>query len=217
MTKLQNYFETFLPQKYFDFRRSIHNLNSNQAVVAELLRACCEEKDVKAIKLTFERILGKPEKAIVIKRTLLRTQYPDATGKISAPDGSSAVEVPHESTDITRGKVVVAKKDTPGWLLQQKLDKVGEVGRQHAYDVLENKDSHDVAEVLVCNLYAIAMGGANLDAIKLLFDYLDGTVADVIRIDGTDTILLENYAQNAPHNAVQDENGVWYVEKEVIA
>lgn len=213
MTKLQNYFNDFLPQTYFDFRRSIYDLTSNQAVVAELLRACCEETEVKAIKMAFERILGKPEQAVVIKRTLLRTQYPEAIGKLTAPADSPV----SEQIDITRGKVVVAEKDTPGYVLQKMLDKVGDEGRQYASDVLDDKDKHTVAEVMVCNLYSIAMRGANLDAIMLLFNYLDGTVADVIRIDGTDTILLENYAQNAPYDAVQDETGVWYVEKEVVS
>lgn len=41
-----------------------------------------------------------------------------------------------------------------------------------------------VAEVMVSNLYAIAMRGANLAAITMLFDYIDGAVADVIRLEG---------------------------------
>lgn len=213
MTKLQNYFSDFLPQSYFDFRRGIYGLRSNQAVVAELLRACCEEDEVKAIKMAFERLLGKPEKAIVIKRTLIRTEYPEANAKLPAP---TTTETPEVQSDVARGKVVMMEKDTPGYLLQQMLDKVGEKGRHYAYDVLDNKDKHSVAEVLVCNLYAIAMRGANLEAIKLLFDYLDGTVADVVRIEGSETILLENYAEKAPYEAVRDENGVWYVEQEAI-
>ena len=71
-------------------------------------------------------------------------------------------------------------------------------------------------EVLAANLYAIAMRGGNLGAIDLLFNHLDGAVADVIRLEGEDTILLENYAEQAPYNAVQDEDGVWYVEEEML-
>lgn len=212
MPKLQNFFSDFLPQNYFDFRRSIYDMTSNQAVVAELLRVCCEDDEVKAIKMAFERVLGKPEKAIVIKQTKMRVEYPEATGRLPSPE---ATDTP-EPIDITRGKVTLAQKDTPGYVLQQMLDKVGDEGNQYAYDVLENKDKHTVAEVMVCNLYAIAMRGGNLAAIDLLFEYLDGSIADVIRVEGSDTVLIENYAESAPYEAKQDENGVWYVERELV-
>ena len=212
MPKLQNFFNDFLPLNYRDFRQSIFSMTSNQAVVAELLRICCEDDEVKAIKMAFERILGKPEKALVIKQTKMRVEYPEATGKLPQPADTTPTEV----IDITRGKVVVAEKDTPGYALQQMLDKVGEAGNQYAYDVLESKDKHSVVEVMVCNLYAIAMRGGNLAAIDLLFEYLDGSIADVIRVEGSDTVLIENYAESAPYEAKQDENGVWYVEKEVV-
>lgn len=217
MKKLQNSFNDFLPQKYGEFRRSIHQLSSNQAVVAELLRICCEEDDVKAIKMAFERILGKPEKVLVIKRTAVRTVFPDALVKLTKPtvdtrvqDEVSAVVSPFED------KVVVDEANAPGVLLNKMLDKIGDEAQNYSYDVIGNKEKHTVAEVMVANLYAIAMRGANLAAIDMLFDYLDGAVADVVRLDGLDTILLENYASTAPYEAIQDENGVYYVEMETI-
>ena len=69
---------------------------------------------------------------------------------------------------------------------------------------------------MTANLYGIAMTGSNLGAIKLLLDHIDGAVADVIKLEGLDTILLENWADVAPYEAIQDENGVWFVEREGV-
>ena len=210
--KLNNYFKDHLSKNYRDFRFSVHKMSSNEAVVAELLRICCEEDNVQAIKLFFERTLGKPEKTIIIKRTSIRMEYPNATKKALKP------QVEEETTTISplENKVIVEEKDSPGWLLNRALDKIGESGQEYAYEVIEGKDRHSVIEVLAANLYAIAMRGGNLNAITLLFDYLDGSVADVIRLDAEDTILLENYAEQAPYNAIQDENGVWYIEEAML-
>ena len=210
--KLNNYFKDHLPKNYRDFRLSVHKMSSNEAVVAELLRICCEEDNVQAIKLFFERTLGKPEKTIVIKRTSIRMEYPNATKKALKP------QIEEETTAVSplESKVIVEEKDSPGWLLNRALDKIGESGQEYAYEVIDGKDRHSVIEVLAANLYAIAMRGGNLNAITLLFDYLDGAIADVIRIDDQDTILLENYAEQAPYNAIQDEDGVWYVEEVML-
>ena len=210
--KLNNYFKDHLPKNYRDFRLSVHKMSSNEAVVAELLRICCEEDNVQAIKLFFERTLGKPEKTIIIKRTSIRMEYPNATQKALEP------QIEEETTAISplENKVVIEEKDSPGWLLNQALDKIGESGQEYAYEVIEDRDKYPVIEVLAANLYAIAMRGGNLNAITLLFNYLDGSIADVIRLDDQDTILLENYAEQAPYEAKQDENGVWYVEEEML-
>lgn len=218
MKKLQNSFNDFLPMKYLDFRRGLLKLSANQAVVAELIRICCEENDVKAIKIAFERILGKPEKVVVIKRTKVRTIFPEALEKAKVAavnnrvlDQTAAVAIT-EQDDI----VIIDEDSAPGILLRKMLDKVGEEGRQYAYDVLDKKNSYPVAEVMVANLYGIAMRGAHLGAITMLFDYLDGAVADVVRLDGEDTILVESWADIAPYEALQDEDGTYYVETESV-
>lgn len=216
MKKLQNSFNDFLPQKYFDFHRGTHKLNSNQAVVAELVRICCEGDDVKAIEMAFERILGKPEKVIVIKRTLVRTVFPDARTKLQAPIIDDRVQDEFIPQTVTEAKVVVDEKNAPGILLRKMIDEIGTKEREYSYNVLDKKDNHTVAEVMTANLYGIAMRGSNLGAIKLLFDYLDGAVADVVRLEGLDTILLESWADVAPFEAVQGEDGVWYVEQEGV-
>lgn len=215
-TKLQNSFNDFLPQKYFNFRREAEKLNSNQAVVHELLRICCEENDVKAIEMAFERILGKPEKVVVIKRTLVRTIFPDARTKQPKP---AAIEENHDEflpPSITENKVVIDASNAPGILLKQMVDEIGLKERSYSYQVLDKKDEYTVAEVMAANLYGIAMRGSNLSAIKLLFDYLDGAVADVVRLEGEDTILLENWADVAPFEAKQGDDGIFYVEIEGV-
>lgn len=215
-TKLQNYFKDFLPLNYKDFRRSVPDMTSNQAVVAELLRICCEEDNVKAIDLAFERILGKPEKVVVVKRTTTRTLYPEATAKQLAPPDTSEV-TPVNVRPITEGRTVIDEADAPSHLLRAELDKMDTREGNYSYQVIDQKNDYTVVEVMVANLYAIAMRGSNLAAIDLLFNYLDGSIADIIRIDGLDTILLENYADTAPYDAIQGDDGVWYVEKEAIA
>lgn len=217
MKKLQNSFNDFLPLKWQEFRRQLTELSSNQAVVAELLRICCEEDDVKAIKIAFERILGKPEKVIIIKRTLVKTIFPDARTKQPKMLVDNSVHDEVAVQPVATAKVVIDEANAPGVLLRKMLDKIGEKGRDYAYDVIDKKNSHTVAEIMVANLYAIAMRGANLAAIMMLFDYLDGAVADVIRLDGEDTVLLENWADVAPYEARQDENGVWYIETQAVA
>lgn len=215
--KLQNSFNEFLPQKYLTFRRGVNRLSSNQAVVAELLRICCEEDDVKAIKIAFERILGKPEKVIIIKRTIVRTIFPDAKTKFLTSLIDNRVQDKMTlSVSSFEHQTVIDEANAPGLLLRKMLDKIGDEGREYAYSVVESKDKFTVAEVMVSNLYAIAMRGANLAAIMLLFDYLDGSVADVIRLDGEDTLLLESWADTAPYHAKQGDDGVWYIESEAV-
>lgn len=214
--KLQNSFNDFLPQKYFDFRRGTSKLTSNQAVVAELLRICCEEDDVKAIQMAFERILGKPEKVIVIKHTTVRTLFPDARTKKLKPEIDDRVQDEFKPASITENKVVITADNAPGILLKKMVDDIGEKERDYSYNVLDDKDKYTVAEVMAANLYGIAMRGSNLGAIKLLFDYLDGAVADVVRLEGENTIELESWADVAPFEAVQGEDGIFYVEEEAV-
>lgn len=222
-TKLQNYFKDFLPMEYSEFKRGINDLPSNPAVVAELLRIGCEETaangGVRAIQMAFERVLGKPEKVVVIKRTMVRTVYLDAKEKLlSPPEVEETDEDEMEYINpLTHNKTVVEASDAPSYMLRAELDKIGEKGRNYAYEVKDSPRGHTVAEVLVCSLYALAMAGSNLAAIDLLFNTLDGAVADVIRIDSGDTILLENYAEVAPYEAIKGEDGVFYVEKVGVA
>lgn len=216
MKKLQNSFNEFLPQKFKAFRRSVNELTSNQSVVHELLRICCEEDDVKAIQMAFERILGKPEKVIVIKKTIVRTVFPDAQTKSLKAVVDERVQDEFVPQTITETAVVVDEKNAPGILLRKMIEEIGDKPRQHSYNVLDDKDSYSVAEVMTANLYGIAMRGSNLGAIRLLFDYLDGAVADVIRLDGESVIEVESWADVAPFEAIQGDDGVYYVETESV-
>lgn len=217
MKKLQNSFNVFLPQNYGDFSRAIDTLNSNAAVVAELLRICCEEDNPKAIELAFERIIGKPEQVVIIKRTLVRTVFPDAKTKHQLPPVSNRVEDEVQSVGSQDDVVVISETEAPGYLLKKELEAIGEKPRAYAYDVTDKRNKYTVAQVMVANLYSMAMAGGSLKAIDIIFKYLDGTVADVIKLEGEDTVLLESWADIAPYDAVQDENGVWYVETAAVS
>lgn len=214
--KLQNFFSVFLPLNYKEFRRRVPEMTANEAVVAELLRICCEEDDVKAMKMAFERILGKPEKVLVIKRTVVRTVYPDAQLRRDTPLLDTRVQDETQVVATEDEPIIIDAADSPSFMLRKELDTIGNNGRQRAYSITDEKNKYTVAEVFAANVYAVAMTGGNLGAIDLLFNYLDGAVADVVRIEGTDTLVLENYADVAPYEAKQDDDGVWYVESEAV-
>lgn len=190
-------------------------LNAGDAVVAQLLSICCEDKDIKAMRLAFERILGKPEKVVVIKRCRTRVLYPDATGRLGAGDDTSAPALETGSPIILPDDVVISGHEAPGVYLRELLGKVCDMKQSDVFAVLDDRESHDVATVLVCNLYAVAILGANLGAIEILFNYLDGSVADVVRIETDSVIELEDYSDKAPYNAIKNSDGVWCVESEM--
>lgn len=208
MTKLQNYFKDFLPMTYREFQLARSGMTANESVVAELLRVCCEEDEVKGMKMGLERILGKPEQVVILKTLNTRTLYPNAKSRLPAPEEKEL----EESADPYAGMVVVDSKDTPSGLLRSEIDKVGDMPNEDVYDVVEHKENHTVAQVFAANVYATAMRGGNLGAIELLFNYLDGAIADVVRIDANDVLILENYANIAPYEAIKGEDGVYYIE-----
>ena len=142
--KLQNYFNDFLPMNYTDFRKDIYQMTSNQAVVAELLRLSCEETDVKPIEMAFERILGKPEKVVVIKRTLVRTLFPDAKTKELKPQIQDK-NLDEVRENVVSEGVVIDASNAPGVLLKQMVDEIGEKPRGYSYQVLDNKNKHTVS------------------------------------------------------------------------
>lgn len=214
--KLQNYFRDFLPLNYREFRQLVPNMTANQAVVAELLRICCEEDDVKAMKMAFERILGKPEKVLIIKRTVVRTIYPDAAKKLDKAVIDTRVQDETAVIEQEDEPIIVDEAESPSYMLRKELDSIGDQGQQRAYYIGDNRNQFTVAEVFSANVYATAMRGGNLGAIDLLFNYLDGAVADVVRLEGEDTLVLENYADIAPYEAIQGDDGVWYIESEAI-
>lgn len=201
---------------YGDFKRKMRDMNSNEAVVASLLRICCEEENPKAIQMAFERILGKPEHVIIIKRTLVRTLYPDAKTKALEPVVNTRVMDETQEVAQVEEQIVISEADAPGILLKKELEAIGDMPRAYAYDVIDDKDNYTVAEVMVASLYSMAMAGENLKAIDLVFNYLDGAVADVIRLEGEDTILLESWADVAPYEAILGDDGIYYLETESV-
>lgn len=214
--KLQNYFRDFLPLNYREFRQAVPQMTANQSVVAELLRVCCEEDDVKAMKMAFERILGKPEKVLVIKRTVVRTVFPDADTRLAKPVIDTRTQDETALVETEDEPVIVEEAESPSYMLRKELDTIGGTGQQRAYHISDNRNKFTVAEVFAANVYATAMRGGNLGAIDLLFNYLDGAVADVVRLEGEDVLVLENYADVAPYEAKLGDDNIWYVESEAI-
>lgn len=162
------------------------------------------------MKLAFERILGKPERALVIKRVITRVIYPEALKKaLKSSKSIRPLPLRNEEGDLL---TVVDEEQSPSYLVKKTLNTLGDAEGQKMYDILEYKDRYTVAEVFCANVYACAIAGHNVNIMRLLFDYLDGAVADVVRVTTDDVLLLEDYAKEAPYEAKQDENGVWYVD-----
>ena len=122
-----------------------------------------------------------------------------------APLGASSAE-----NDQT---IILEAQDAPSAVLWRIMDKMGEMGSAMASQIVDNPSNHIVAEVLVANLYLMAMRGGDLKAIELVFDYIDGAVADVVRLEDDNIIVIDDYSEIAPYNAVKDTTGVWCVEE----
>lgn len=193
-----------------EWRLSRPGLTIAQQVPAELLYICCTENNTNAMKLAFERILGKPERALVIKRVITRVIYPEACKKALKP--SKPIRLLPLRNEEGNSLTVIDEEQSPSYLVKKTLNTLGGAEGQKMYDILEYKDRYTVAEVFCANVYACAIAGHNVNIMRLLFDYLDGAVADVVRVTTDDVLLLEDYAKEAPYEAKQDENGVWYVD-----
>ena len=210
--KLENCFNEFLPMNYRQWRLSRPGLTIAQQVPAELLYICCTENNTNAMKLAFERILGKPERALVITRVITRVIYPEALKKALKSSDKPALKALPLRDEEGNTLTVVDEEQSPSYLVKKTLNTLGDTEGQKMYDILEYKDRYTVAEVFCANVYACAIAGHNVNIMRLLFDYLDGAVADVVRVTTDDVLLLEDYAKEAPYEAKQDENGVWYVD-----
>lgn len=241
MAKLQNHFNKYLLLPYNQFKLMIPGMTIHQAIAARLLQKCCEEMAVGAIEMAFERVLGKPERVVRVRRTTLKTRYLEAKTRAEEPvlptkaADTKPVETPHKQSPVTAVAVtspqnslsvsldassaendqtiILEAKDAPSAVLWRIMDKMGEMGSAVASQVVDNPSSHIVAEVLVSNLYLMAMRGGDLKAIELVFDYIDGAVADVVRLEGDNVIVVDDYSEIAPYNAVKDTTGVWCVEE----
>ena len=80
--------------------------------------------------------------------------------------------------------------------------------------MLDNKKKHNTALVVAANLYAVAQSGKNMASVKLLFELLDGAVADVVEVYERKPVELTNYAEEAPANAKMGSDGVYFVEQQ---
>lgn len=131
---------------------------------------------------------------------------------VTSPQNSFPAPLGASSTENDQ-TIFLEAKDAPSAVLWRIMDKMGEMGSATASQIVDNPSSHIVAEVLVANLYLMAMRGGDLKAIELVFDYIDGAVADVVRLEDDNIIVIDDYSEIAPYNAVKDTTGVWCVEE----
>lgn len=131
---------------------------------------------------------------------------------VTSPQNSFSASLDASSAENNQ-TIILEARDAPSAVLWRIMDKMGEMSAEVASQIVDNPSHHIVAEVLVANLYLMAMRGGDLKAIELVFDYIDGAVADVVRLEDDNIIVIDDYSEIAPYNAVKDTTGVWCIEE----
>lgn len=213
-----------LMTNYGDLIRSSSKFNNYQYVVYNLLRCCIEDANIKAIMLAFDRVCGKVEKPIIVRNTSVKVQFLEAKSKSDNPEDvyviSTGATVAERQAEILSkkpdraddGVVVLPESEQPSHMLNRSLDEIGGLSPDDLTEILDNPTDYPTHLVFVASLFSIAQASTGLGGIRVIFDRVDGAVADIIVVENDqDVVLLENYADVAPYNAVLNADGVYEV------
>lgn len=199
------------------------NASNVDAMICAFIRAM-SEGDKKSIKHGFARSDGEVEIPIEFKVPKFYVRYLVAKGV----EGGSAktqkqIAVPEE--EISEYDVATAKlRDT---LQEMKKAPKGVVRlllaarKQIDHAMLEEEKLPDhvplVKSIICANFLHIAQSGDS-EAIKDVFEQLDGRLAKTITILGGHDVYLDDYStEKAPKGAIKDKDGVWVAENEAMA
>ena len=80
---------------------------------------------------------------------------------------------------------------------------------------VEDAYAPKVGAVIVSNLLVNGVHG-NALAILELFDQIDGKMADIINVGGTEPIYITDYSLTAPPDAIKNSDGIYFIEKKII-
>ena len=211
--ELKGFLEKWLPKTYGEMIRDEINMTNKERLASTLVKLICDGGNMKAINIALDRLVGKVEKAIIIRKVTVRQLYVDATQReLEAKEKMVVDERPDVIEYKDNNDIILNKEETPSFLLEKELEIVGDADKQYIGEILDNKEIYSVARVMSTSLYSQAIISNNIEAIRVLFDRIDGAVADVVNIYDDSLIVVPNYSKKAPMDAKQDSNGTFYVD-----
>lgn len=192
--------------------------------IIAIIKKCTQKNpSITLIREAFNRLNGKPEKTIIIKvpKQYIIYPYAERLATQKEVDGNLI-----KDKDLVVAPTDESDKDMPTGALRQMLRLLGKMPISTCEMVLASKkrcetqpvpnnESPKVGAVIIANLLINGVMGNTL-ALLELFDQIDGKMADIVNIGGTEPIYITSYDLVAPMEATKNSDGVWFVEKKMI-
>lgn len=209
---------------------------SNEAIIFTLLRACAGE-DLKAIRLSLNRMDGKLKTPIIIETPKIFFTYPFATaidgnmtvgideGQPGGDKTAVSVQQPDGTVSTYVAEPELTEDDLPAMSLRETLSKMSDYTRDTPDAIVElalrteqwlqgNGPKPNtvprVKSVVAAHLLVMAQK-KNIDALTEVFDQIDGKLAETIQVIGED-IYITSYSGTAPLGAIKNKDGIYQME-----
>lgn len=220
MASLKSRFEEMLHIDWYEFVKieQASSISLDDVGVCSLVRTCCEAKDVKAVKLAFDRADGVLETKLDIRVPKFFIRYTNAKEVQEKP---KQIEKPKdEKEEKTSYDPATAK-------LRETLQEMRKMPKDIVPLVLKSKERIDKGEivdhapmvksVIIANFLNNVASG-DIKAIYLLFDQIDGKLPKPINLfDGEDIYMDDpQMLEVAPSHAILGDDGVYYAEDKNI-
>lgn len=212
--------------------------STNEAIIFTLIRACAGE-DLKAIRLSLNRMDGKLKTPVVIETPKVFFVYPYAKELAGPPPvvgldmgepGSdySAIAILQPNGELSAHVIEepeLTEDDLPSMSLRETLAKMSDYSRDTPEAIVQTAQMTEawlrkqgpqpstiprVKSVVAAHLLVMAQN-KNIDALTEVFDQIDGKLAETIQLIGED-IYINNYAAIAPVGATKNADGVYQIE-----
>lgn len=138
---LSYHFNEMLNENYGELWRNSHTFSNNKNAVFGLVRLCCEEANIDAIRMAFERTIGKIAKPVVIRHISVQTRFPYATRLASHSFVKNAIQ----SDQQANGAISVQEHQLPSHVLTDALTEIGEADQEFLAEVLDNKKKYNLS------------------------------------------------------------------------
>lgn len=220
MANLKTRFEEIIHLEWGKFTELEQDKTASvdDVILCSLIRVCSDTDDIAAIKLAFDRVDGLLDTLIEIKVPKFYTRYLKAT---SIEEGTKQIEAAEEAE-----KDDASKYDPATAKLRETLKEMRNMPRDVVRVVLLYKKRIDkgvkvetepkVKAVIVANLLKHVTKG-RFRAIELVFDQIDGKLPKAINLLGGADVYVDDHIELvAPAHALQDENGVYYAENQLM-
>lgn len=198
---------------------------TNEAIIFTLIRACAGE-DLKAIRLSLNRMDGKLKTPIIIETPKIFMVFPYAKSLDAAPEQPKLTD-PNPAAEISTRveEPEMTEDDLPSLTLRETLTKMSDYDRSTPDALVElalrteqwlqgngakPQTVPRVKAVVAAHLLVMAQK-KNIDALTEVFDQIDGKLAETIQIIGED-LYITSYAGTAPAGAIKNKDGVYQME-----